>query len=160
MASGVFEPYGDDNEVIVTSFTTHATPLIRYRIGDRMIFDDTSYRCPCGDLSPMVKSIEGRKLDFLYNADGAKINSGNVSNILKYLPNVIIHSQFIQERKDEVKLLLEVDKTLYKSEFEELIRQGFAHTFGNATRLIIEYVDEIDREKSGKYKMIKNFIEG
>lgn len=158
LASGVFETYGDNNEVLVTSFTTKATPLIRYRIGDCMIFDREA-TCSCGNNSPIVKTIEGRNLDFLYTAEGAKINAGNVSNILKYLPNVIIHSQFVQDNKEEVILLLEVDDALFKTEYEELIQQEFAHTFGNDTRLIIQYVNEIPREVSGKYKMIKNNIE-
>jgi len=158
LASGVFETYGDHDEVLVTSFTTHATPLIRYRIGDRMIFDGDGV-CPCGDPSPLVKAIEGRKLDFLYTAQGAKINAGNVSNLLKYLPNVVIHSQFVQTVKEEVTLLLEVDKTLFKHEHEELIRQEFTHTFGRDTRLVVQYVKEIPREVSGKYKMIKNLVE-
>lgn len=30
----------DSNEILVTSFTTYGTPLIRYKIGDKMIFED------------------------------------------------------------------------------------------------------------------------
>lgn len=158
LASGVFESYDNSDEILVTSFTTHATPLIRYRIGDRMVFEHPM-ECGCGDASMVVKAIEGRRLDFLYTSDGAKINSGNVSNILKHLPNAVIHSQFIQTKKEEVVLLLEIDKGLYKYEYEDLIFEEFAHTFGNTTNLKIKYVDEIAREASGKYKMIKNFIE-
>lgn len=158
LASGVFETFGDDNEVLVTSFTTHATPLIRYHIGDRMIFDDETV-CSCGNTTCLVKRIEGRRLDFLYTAEGARINAGNISNILKYLPNVVVHSQFIQTVMDEVTLLLEVDKALYKPSYEHLIREEFAHTFGPNTHLIIQYVDEIPRETSGKFRMIKNNVE-
>ena len=158
LASGVIESYGDQDEVLVTSFTTHGCPLIRYRIGDRMIFDHQA-TCPCGDTSPVVKTIEGRRLDFLYTAEGARINAGNVSNLLKYLPNVVIHSQFIQNRKEEVVLLLEVDQRLFKQEYEAEIRREFAHTFGHSTNLYIRYVDEIPREVSGKYRMIKNLVE-
>lgn len=157
LASGVFENYNDTDEILVTSFTTHATPLIRYRIGDRMVFSDAT-NCECGDGSPQVLSIEGRRLDFLYNAEGAKINAGNVSNLLKYLPNVVIRSQFKQDRKDEVTLLLEVDKSLFKKDYEQAIKTEFEHTFGENTKLKIEYVDEIPREKSGKFRMIKNSV--
>ena len=156
LASGVFENFGDSNEVLVTSFTTHATPLIRYRIGDCMVFDPDA-TCPCGDQSPIVKSIEGRRLDFLYTAEGAKIF--HVWSILKYLSNTVIHSQFIQKKRGEVTLLLEIDRELFKPEYEEQIREKFVHGFGYTTKLIIQYVDEIPREKSGKYQMIKNFVE-
>ena len=158
LSSGVFEHFNDTDEILVTSFTTHGTPLIRYRIGDRMTFAQ-KVTCSCGCNEPIVLSIEGRRLDFLYTAQGAKINAGNVSNILKYLPNVVIRSQFLQKKKEEVILLLEVDKTLYKPEFAALIRREFQHKFGEDTELIIQCVDEIPREKSGKYCMIKNMVD-
>ena len=157
LASGVFEKYNDTDEILVTSFTTHATPLIRYRIGDRMYFDENA-KCNCGNNSPIVTSIEGRRLDFLYSAEGAKINAGNVSNVLKYLPNAVIHSQFVQDTKEEVVLLLEIDKSLYKDSYDELIQKEFSHKFGEKTKLIIKHVDEIPREKSGKFRMIKNNV--
>ena len=157
LSSGVFEKYNDTDEVLVTSFTTHATPLIRYRIGDRMVFDKDG-TCPCGNNSPIVKSIEGRRLDFLYTAEGAKINAGNVSNLLKYLPNTVVRSQFVQDKMDEVTLLLEVDKKLYKDEYDSLIEKEFKHKFGENTKLTIRHVDEIPREKSGKFRMIKNSV--
>lgn len=157
LSCGVFESYNNTDEVLVTSFTTHGTPLIRYRIGDRMVFD-TEAKCSCGNNSPIVRSIEGRRLEFLYTAEGAKINAGNVSNLLKYLPNVVVRSQFVQDKMDEVTLLLEIDKDLYKDEYDELLKKEFKHKFGENTKLIIRHVDEIPREKSGKFKMIKNNI--
>lgn len=156
LASGVIESYGDQNEVLVTSFTTHGSPLIRYRIGDRMIFDHQAV-CTCGDGSPVVKKIEGRRLDFLYTAEGAKIF--HAWGFLKYLSNAVIHSQFIQRKKGEVTLLLEIDQELFRPEYEEQIREKFAHSFGYTTQLNIRYVDEIPREASGKFRMIKNLVE-
>lgn len=157
LSTGVFEKLEGTDEILVTSFTTHATPLIRYRIGDRMIFSENNM-CSCGNDSPIVSSIEGRKLDFLYTAKGAKINSGNASNLLKYLPNVVIRSQFIQERKDSVTLLLQVEKEKFKLEYLNDLRREFEHKFGLDTKLVIKCVDEIPREKSGKFRMIKNLI--
>jgi len=154
LASGVFEPYGDTGEVLVTSFTTHATPLIRYRIGDRM--DLSGATCACGLAGPTVGGIEGRRLDFLYTAQGAKINAGVVANLLKYLPNSVIRSQFIQQQKGAVTLLLEVDSRRFTPEQEGLLRQEFRHTFGEDTTLTLRCVDHIEREASGKYRFIKN----
>lgn len=156
--SGVFEPFGEEGEVLVTSFTTHGTPLIRYRIGDRMTFDPNA-SCTCGDNQPIVRSIEGRRLDFLYTAKGAKINGGNVSNILKNLPNAVVRSQFLQSKKEEVTLLLEVDPALYKPEYNDQIQEEFRHKFGEDTKLTLRCVEEIPREKSGKFRMIKNTVD-
>ena len=156
LASGVFETFGDSNEVLVTSFTTHGTPLIRYRIGDCMIFDST-VTCSCGDQSPIVKSIEGRNQDFLYTAEGLKIY--HLGSVIKNLPNVVIHMQYIQNKKNEVILLLQADKEHFSLDHEHMIRKNFVHIFGKNTALIVRYVDEIPREASGKYRMIKNLVE-
>lgn len=160
LATGVFEHFKEgSDEILVTSFMTHGTPLIRYRIGDSMSFDEGSI-CKCGIESPIVKEIQGRSLDFLYTAEGAKINAGNVANLFKNMPNALIRAQAIQERLDEIKIKLEVDKKLYKPEYDDLLKDEFLHKFGKGTRIIIEHVDEIPREKSGKFRMIKNYIRG
>jgi phenylacetate-CoA ligase len=159
IASGVFEHFeGDSNEVLITSFTTHGTPLIRYRIGDAMVLSDNKSECHCGMKAAIVKEIQGRRLDFLYSADGAKINGGNVANLFKNMPNALIRAQTIQEVIDEITIKLEVDKNLYKSDFDDLLRDEFIHKFGSKTKIIIEHVDEIQREKSGKFKLIKNNV--
>ena len=156
LASGVFEHLTDDSdEVVVTSFTTHGTPLIRYRIGDSMRFSGNS-TCSCGLHEPIVEEIIGRRLDYLFTAEGAKINAGNVANILKNVPNAIIRAQFIQDKMDEVRVLLEVDPQRYSPEHEQKLRDEFAHKFGPNTTLVIEVVDEIPRAASGKFRMIIN----
>ncbi len=159
LSTGVFEKMSEDSdEILVTSFTTHGTPLIRYRIGDCMKFSDNSV-CECGLGTPMVESIQGRRLDFLYTPEGAKINAGNVANLLKNIPNSIIRAQFIQEKMDEIKVLLEVDSQMYCSECEKKLRDEFVHKFGSDMKVCINIVDEIPREKSGKFRMILNKVD-
>lgn len=155
LSSGVFETMDGSDELLVTSFTTHGTPLVRYRIGDRMVFDSEA-RCTCGDPSPIVRRIEGRQLEFLYSADGAKINSGNVANLFKNMPNALVGAQLQQTRMDEVIALLHVDPRLYRDEFDTILESEFAHKFGPRTRLKIVHVDEIPCERSGKRPLIKN----
>jgi len=159
LASGVFEHFEENSdEVLVTSFTTHGTPLIRYRIGDSMKFADEKANCTCGMQAPIVLEIQGRRLDFLYTADGAKINAGNVSNLFKNMPNALIRAQAVQDKMDEIIIKLEVDNKLYKLEYDKLLRNEFLHKFGIGTRIIIEHVDDIPREKSGKFRMIVNNV--
>ena len=161
MSSGIFEKINDyDDEIIVTSFTTHGTPLIRYRIGDSMTFNsDNSIICECGNESPIVKEIHGRKLDYLYTAEGAKINGGNVANLFKNMPNALIKAQIIQKELGVVTVLLEVDQDRYTEKYDQLLLNEFKHKFGPTTKVIIKHVEEIPREKSGKFRMIKNFVD-
>jgi phenylacetate-CoA ligase len=160
LASGVFEYFEEGNdEILVTSFTTHGTPLIRYRIGDSMTFENADKACVCGNDSPLVQEIQGRKLDFLYTAEGAKINGGNVANLFKNMPNALVRAQTIQEKLGEINVKLEVDKKLYQPEYDNLLRDEFLHKFGATTKVYIQHVDEIQREKSGKFRLIKNSVE-
>ncbi len=155
--SGVFEYFEKGNhEVLITSFFTHGTPLIRYRIGDSMKFTDKMTLCNCGLHAPIIQEIEGRKLDYLYTSDGAKINSGNVANLFKNMPNAVIHAQAIQNKINEIKIKLEVDTNLYKSEYDDFLKNEFIHKFGTNTKIIIEHVEMIPREPNGKYRLIIN----
>ena len=160
LASGVFEPYGDHDEVVVTSFTSHGTPLIRYRIGDAMVFGEPGETCGCGDVSPTVKEIRGRRLDYLYNAEGARISAVNVANMFKEVPNSIIQAQAVQDRMDHVDLQLVVDSAVYTEQHERIVRDAFRHKFGASTGLAIIVVDEIAREKSGKFRLVVNRVAG
>ena len=126
LASGVFENYErNSDEILVTSFTTHGTPLIRYQIGDAMVFDDKTETCECNNESPKVKSIHGRRLDYLLRTDGAKITTVNIANAFKSIPNGIIRTQTIQNKLGEIVVLLEKDSNQYKSEYDFLVRDEF-----------------------------------
>lgn len=158
LASGVFENYSQtSDEILVTSFTTHGTPLIRYRIGDAMVLNRKA-GCPCGIQSPLVSSIEGRRDDYLLRADGAKINAGNVANLFKNMPNALVKAQVVQEELDAVTILLVVDESRYRDEFDSTLRDEFMHKFGSRTRLTIRHVADIPREASGKHRLIKNAL--
>jgi phenylacetate-CoA ligase len=161
MSSGIIEQYDQRNtEVLVTSFTTHGTPLIRYKIGDAMTFDlNKNTICSCCIESLIVKEIQGRKLDYLYSSTGSKVSSVNIANGFKNIPNAIIRAQVIQEKIGEVIILLEIDKKLYKSTYDKFLSNEFKHKFGFNTNIIIEHVESIQRESSGKFRLVVNRVD-
>lgn len=157
LASGVFEQKSPDTgEILVTSFTTHGTPLIRYDIGDTMEFGDSGgERCVCGSDAPKVMAIGGRQQDYLYTVDGGRINAGVVANLFKGMPNSLVQAQCIQEDVGSITIRLQYDPALYKEEHDNILLDDFRHTF-EGTSLTIEHVDEIPKEKSGKSRLIVN----
>lgn len=160
LASGVFEHFEEESdEVLVTSFTTYGTPLIRYRIGDSIVLNKLSECCECSLESPVIQEIKGRKLDFLYTADRAKVTVVNIANGFKNIPNAIIRAQVLQEKIGEIVIKLEIDEEIYKSEYDFLLQNEFAHKFGIGTNVLIEHVKEIPREKSGKFRMVINKVD-
>lgn len=147
-----------NGEILVTSFTTHGTPLIRYAIGDVMTPAEEGRVCSCGLHGPVIRSIQGRRLDFLYRPDGAKINAGNVSNLLKYLPNSVVRAQFRQSRLDEVQILLEMDRPTFEENQRRALADECRHTLGEDMKIDVQLVDSIPRAASGKFRMIVNEV--
>jgi phenylacetate-CoA ligase len=163
LQSGVFEVLDNENRpstsgrLVVTSFTTYGTPLIRYDIGDSITLEDETKKCSCGNNNPMVKEILGRIDDFIYSPENGKINLGNVSNTLKDTKG-IIRFQAIQNELDVLDLLVETDKYVYNTQIEQKFITNWRDRVGEKMEIKIKYVDDIPVEKSGKFRIVKNNI--
>ncbi len=159
LQSGVFEVLDSNNQqtkkgrLIVTSFTTHGTPLIRYDIGDEIELEEKS--CKCGNNNPLVKEILGRSSDYLVSLDYGKINLGNISNTLKNVTG-IIKMQVIQEEVNSIHIKICADPKEYTQNAEKIFLQNWRERMGNQQIITIEIVEEIPNEKSGKFKMVIN----
>lgn len=157
MSTGVIEHQPDDS-ILITSFHTFGTPLLRYAIGDVMS-PSALTQCTCGVASHTVGNIGGRTDEFLVRADGARVTAGNVANIFKNLPNALVGAQLRQHRVGEVEIRVQWDVQLYDRKFEDTIRQEFYQKFDSETSLIITTVDDLERADSGKQRFIINSID-
>lgn len=163
LQSGVFEVLDNDNEptqsgrLIVTSFTTKGTPLVRYDIGDSITLEDSSKICNCGNNNPLVREIQGRVDDYIYSPENGKINLGNISNTLKDTKG-ILKFQVVQNELNKIELFLVTDGLTYNKEIENKLTQNWRDRIGNSMELDIIHVSDIPVEKSGKYRLVKNNI--
>lgn len=163
LQSGVFEVLdendkpADSGRLIVTSFTTYGTPLIRYDIGDSISLEIKEKTCSCGNNNPLVKEILGRIDDFVYSPENGKINLGNVSNTLKDTKG-IVRFQAVQNELNRIEVLVVVDNKIFNDKIETKFIENWRDRIGNKMELIIKKVDEIPTEKSGKYRIVKNNI--
>lgn len=163
LQSGVFEVLDTDNKpaksgrLVVTSFTTEGTPLIRYDIGDSISLSDVSEHCGCGNNNPLVEEILGRVDDFIYSPENGKINLGNVSNTLKDTKG-IIRFQVLQNELNSIEILLETDKEVFNKNIENKFLQNWHDRVGNNMEINLIYVSDIEVEKSGKFRIVKNNI--
>ena len=160
MQHGVFECLDDNNKpaisgrLVVTSFTTYGTPLIRYDIGDGIALSERN--CDCGNNNPLVDEIYGRENDFIYSKENGKINLGNISNCLKGVNNVV-KFQIIQSVVEEINIKMIVDKRYTESD-QKIFIKNFRDRLGNKINIKINIVNDIKSEKSGKFRMVKNSI--
>lgn len=163
LQSGVFEVL-DENDLptqsgrlIVTSFTTEGTPLIRYDIGDSVTLENINAVCSCGNNNPLVKEIQGRIDDYIYSEENGKINLGNISNTLKDTEG-IVKFQVIQNSVSLIQILIIVDENVYNARIEKKFIQNWRDRVGYKMQIDIEYVSYLNNEKSGKFRMVKNNI--
>ncbi len=158
--TGVFEVVDEamqparEGEILVTSFTTRGTPLIRYRIGDRISLAPDGYRCPCGSCFPVVNRIDGRTADFIWSPENGKVNLGNISNCTKDAEGIICF-QIVQEAPDAVDIAVMANERFTRQQRENFL-QAMALRLGQSMRINVEVVDQIQREASGKFRIVKN----
>jgi phenylacetate-CoA ligase len=163
LQSGVFEVLDANDSpamegrLVVTSFTTNGTPLIRYDIGDALVLSDEV--CTCGNNNPLVEKILGRSNDFIYSEAVGKINLGNLSNALKDV-NGVLKFQAIQDEKEAITILLVKDPTLFSEKDQRVFMENLRARVGDKMHIDLKFVDEIANEASGKFRMIKNNIKG
>lgn len=161
LQSGLFEVLDDFNvptnkgKLVITSFTTHATPLLRYDIGDMVELSDEV--CTCGNNNPIVKEILGRIDDYIYSPDNGKINLGNVSNTLKGTKG-IIKFQVIQNEVNSIEILIVIDSKIYNEKIKNAFLANWKDRVGHNMIIKITQVEDIPNEKSGKYRIVKNNI--
>lgn len=160
--TGIFEVVNEDmqpaqeGEILVTSFITHGTPLIRYRIGDRIKQSQQNKRCNCGSIFPLIEKIEGRSTDYILSPTHGKVNLGNISNSTKNI-NGIIKFQVIQHTPETVQVLIVTNQDFNSSEKTKFIA-ALTERLGDQLEITTKIVDDIPTEKSGKFRIVKNLL--
>ena len=121
-------PEGDDGELVFTTLTKEAQPLIRYRTGD--IGSVSTEPCPCGRTMTRITGIRGR-LDDMLIIRGVNLFPSNIETLLLEVDEVGPHYRLIVERSgqmDEVTVECEpadpsVDRAALGERLETLLRE-------------------------------------
>lgn len=145
-----------EGEILVTSFATEGTPLIRYRIGDRIKLASKEHKCSCGSVFPVVKAIEGRSTDYILTPTNGKINYVNITNSTKGVVG-IIQFQVIQNELERVEVLVIANKNFDEKQ-QNKFKYALSERFGRDMFIDMKVVDIIPKEKSGKFRVVKNNI--
>jgi len=94
-ATGELLPEGDAGELVLTTLTKEATPLLRYRTGDitALRYDP----CPCGRTLVRMTRVCGRTDDMLI-IRGVNVFPCDVEAVLTSIPELEPHYQLIVDR--------------------------------------------------------------
>lgn len=138
---------GDTGEIVATSLLDADMPLIRYRTGDSVALGQPSEACCCGRGLPRLASIEGRKDDIVYAADGRPVT--RLDPALKgALP--IREAQIVQERLGEL-LVIVAPSGQWLGSHEAQIAGALRDRLGDLD-IRFETVSEIPRGPNGKFR--------
>ncbi|PCK33605.1 phenylacetate--CoA ligase family protein [Pseudoalteromonas piscicida] len=161
ITSGVFEVLDEEGndtqqgELVVTAFGTKGTPLIRYRVGDRLTLSERT-ECPCGNHMPLAENIGGRKDDFIVSPTLGEVNLGNISNSTKAVSGIICF-QIEQRELDKITVRV-VPSSAFDEQQQNKFVSALSERMGEKVEINFELVKEIPVEKSGKFRIIKNML--
>jgi phenylacetate-CoA ligase len=148
--AGQVQPEGVAGEIVITHLSTNDFPFIRYRTGDIGVLGKTP--CSCGRGLPLLQDIQGRSTDFVVAADGTVMHGLSLIYILRDLPGVKFF-KVVQESRALTRVLLVADGTFESDSIAKIVN-GFRQRLGVDVQVVVDLVDSIPVEKSGKYRYI------
>lgn len=113
-------PLGEKGELVLTTITKEAFPLIRYRTGDITILD-TSF-CKCGRTLIKMKKVVGRT-DELVTIKGVRFFPSQIERIFSRIEKVEPHICVVINRRDGediVEVLVEISEEIFFDEMKKL----------------------------------------
>ncbi|WP_299441984.1 CoF synthetase [uncultured Aquimarina sp.] len=140
----VLVDHGKKGRIMVTDLHNYAMPLIRYDTGDvgTMDLDENNIS--------YLSSIEGRKLDLIYDTKGEIIPSHVSYKLCKY--GDYKQFQLVQRGEKDYLIKLNTDKKVDEIKMLEEYK-GY---FGQDANIVIQYVEEIPLLSSGKRREVTN----
>ena len=134
-------PYGEKGELVLTTLTKEAFPLIRYRTGD--ITSLNPEPCRCGRTLVRMARVSGRTDDMLI-IRGVNVYPSQIEQVLLEMEGTEPHYQIIVDRKgalDELEIQVEVSEKMFFDEmkrqhqFVESIQERLRSTLGLSARV-------------------------
>lgn len=129
-------------EITVTGGRNVYVPLLRYKTGDYGELDFSV--CECGEVSPKIKSFEGRKLVVFEGSYQKKINPIDVSKIIRKYP--IVQHQLVQEKNKNCLLKVRTLDPQLPFGKEEMLKE-LQVLFGNEIEIKIQLEPTLGNDK-------------
>ncbi len=157
-ATGRVADPGDPGELVITTLTKEAFPVIRYRTGDltRLIAGE----CPCGRTFRRIGRIEGR-CDDVVVIKGINIIPERIGDILEQIKGERPVYQLVAVRRgqlDDLEIRIEVTEAFFSDRMREqrtlvdTMRQKVANFIGIFPRIKLVERGSLEREQ-GKVKL-------
>lgn len=150
---------GGQGELVITTITKEALPLIRYRTRDLTTLDRSL--CECGRTHARMSKVLGRSDDMVI-IRGVNVFPSMVESILLEIPGVEPHYLLVVDRKgnlDELEVQVEVSESIFSDEVRKLeelgalIKKELESSLGIGVRVRLVEPRSIERSE-GKAKRV------
>ncbi len=115
---------GQQGELVITSLTKEALPMIRYRTRDLTTLDREI--CSCGRTHVRMRKVLGRSDDMVI-IRGVNVFPSMVESVLLSIPNVEPHYMLVVDRKgnlDQLEVQVEISERIFSDEVKKLEEMG------------------------------------
>jgi len=147
---GEVVPAGEVGEIVVTHTATTAFPFIRYKTGDMGAIDTEP--CPCGRGLPVLKEVLGRATDFVMAADGRLLHGLSLIYVLRDLDGIEAF-KIVQNDRMNTRVNIVKSASFDEANDARIVRE-FRQRLGEKVTIETHYCQEIEAEKSGKYRYV------
>jgi len=153
---------GQEGELVVTTLTREALPLIRWRTRDISALSENCFGCPCGRVAhPRIQRITGRTDDVL-KVRSTLVFPSQIEEILNSTPGIGEGWQIVIDRPkdslDKLTVHTEVQSSIWQDmsqrrEIKEKIAQGVYGRLGMNIEVILHQPGSLPRYE-GKAKRV------
>jgi len=112
--------YGQEGELVITTLTKEAIPMIRYRTRDISVLNPT--KCDCGRTTARMRKVSGRTDDMLI-ISGVNVFPSQIESVLMSIEGVSPHYQIIVGKKgflDYIEIHVELVQEKFTGQFRDL----------------------------------------
>ncbi len=152
-------PYGETGELVFTTLTKEAQPVIRFRTRD--ITSLNPEPCKCGRTMVRMKKVTGRTDDML-KIRGVNVFPSQIESILLQVEGVEPHYLIIVDRErhlDDLEIWVEVSEAVFSDEMRKMealqakVKEEIESTLGIGVRIKLVEPKSITRTE-GKAKRV------
>jgi phenylacetate-CoA ligase len=153
---------GEVGELVITTLTKEAFPVIRYRTRDLTRLLPES--CPCGRTLRRMNRVLGRSDDMLI-IRGVNVFPQQIETVLFEIEGVAPHYQIVIDRKgalDETTVNVEVSETIFfdemkkQSELKETIKKRLASELGISVEVKLVEKKTLERFEGKATRVVDN----
>lgn len=144
------QPTDGEGFVVGTSYHNHAMPLIRYQLEDMACWDHEP--CPCGRTYRVIRDLNGRIGDQLFDLGGTPVNPTVLTFPFKGVDS-IRRAQVAQVSRDQWQVRLIPEPNYSEADTAKLL-QNFHDLVSTKLNIHIVLVDDIKSLPNGKFKWV------